>query len=95
MRRHRAPVGWALAFVLGAAAACTGAMAPDAGELDDGGAPACHPNLPPPSAACLEGQCGNELGVGQPCTQGGNECADLPLGTHASLCTVDFQDTKL
>jgi hypothetical protein len=97
MRTSRAPAGRlvAPAMVFLAATACSGAAAPDAGPPDAGEAPMCNPNLPPPSAPCLEGQCGNALGVGQPCTAGGNECADLPFGTHASFCTVDFEDTDL
>ena len=32
----------------------------------------CNDGLPPPSAGCLP-ECGNELQVGQPCTDGGGE----------------------
>lgn len=95
---RRAPGALLAVFTVSASllSGCPGPAAPDAGEpADAGGGEMCHPNLPPPSDPCLEGQCGNALGVGQPCTQGGNECADLPLGTHASLCTVDFQETDL
>lgn len=83
-----------LALVIALAAACVdgGAASNDAGV--DAGTNACHPLLPEPSAPCLEGQCGNELGVGQSCTKGGNECGDLGLG-NAILCTADFSDTEL
>ena len=70
----------------------TGDGGPDAGVEDAG--PVCSPNLPPASDPCLEGQCGNEKGVGQPCSQGGGECSDLGSG-NAILCTVDFADTDL
>jgi hypothetical protein len=66
------------------------ACAPGAGPVDAG--PECSPNLPPPSDPCLADQCGNELGVGQPCTEGGGECNDLAT---AQLCTVDFAETDL
>lgn len=72
---------------------CTG-TAPSSDGGVDAGDTACHPLLPEPSDPCLEGQCGNELGVGQPCTKGGNECGDLGLG-NAILCSADFSDTEL
>lgn len=70
----------------------------------DGGAGAgqdaveCHPNLPPASEKCLEGQCGNELGVGQSCSKGGGECGefvDVEGGIGAAFCTADNSDTDL
>ena len=48
-------------------------------------------DIPPPSKPCLAG-CGNELGVGQPCTKGSGECSGFQLG-EAIFCTVDFEDT--
>ena len=62
-----------------------------ASEVDAGDD--CSVGLPPPSAACLP-KCGNELGVGQPCTKGGGECSDFSF-SEAALCTVDFDDTDL
>lgn len=55
--------------------------------------PDCAENLPPPSVPCLP-PCGNELGVGQPCTKGGGECSDF-LFSEAPLCTIDFDDTDM
>jgi hypothetical protein len=54
----------------------------------------CAPNLPPPSDPCLP-VCGNELGVGQPCTRGGYECPAIDVGNEATFCTVDFEATDL
>jgi hypothetical protein len=83
-------------LVLLCGAACTsGDSAPDAGEVVDAGDDdACSPNLPPPSDPCLAGQCGNAFGVGQPCSAGGNECADMGVG-NAIFCTADFDDGNL
>lgn len=67
------------------------AACPNPPVTDDAGEVLCNPNLPPASVPCLEGQCGNELGVGQPCTPGGNECGDLGLG-NAIICSADFSD---
>ena len=53
----------------------------------------CAKNLPAPSVPCLP-RCGNELGVGQPCTQGGGECSDFSF-SEAPICTVDFDDTDM
>lgn len=54
---------------------------------------ACAAFLPPPSNACLQGQCGNSVGVGQPCTKGGGECDGFNLlAGEAGVCTVDFSD---
>ena len=58
---------------------------PDAGLV-------CVGNYPPPNDPCLP-ECGNEIGVGQPCTKGGYECADFDLLTEAAMCTVDFSST--
>ena len=82
--------------------ACTGGdgddtdAGDDAGEVDAG--PVCPENLPPPSDACLEGQCGNSLGVGRPCTEEGGECSSLidEIGSGAAIfCTADFDPTPL
>lgn len=70
------------------------ACAPPSEREPDAGAAECSPYLPEPSDPCLAGQCGNALGVGQPCTDGGNECSDLGLG-NAILCTADFSDSEL
>jgi hypothetical protein len=54
----------------------------------------CPPGLPPPSDPCLADQCGNDLAVGQPCSEGGGECN--PNGFDgAFLCTRDFNPTDL
>jgi hypothetical protein len=71
--------------------ACEEPAATDAGPDDT---EQCNPNLPEASDVCLEDQCGNEKGVGQPCTRGGGECDDLGFD-GAYLCTVDFADTDL
>lgn len=85
-----------LAFSLIAQTACaTGAPEADAGQPADAGVDdACSPNLPPPSDPCLADQCGNAFGVGQPCTAGGNECADMGVG-NAIFCTADYDDGDL
>lgn len=57
----------------------------------DGGTD-CVGNYPEPNDPCLP-QCGNEIGVGQPCTKGGFECSDFDLFTEAAMCTVDFSNT--
>lgn len=57
----------------------------------DGGR-ACSVHVPEPSDPCLP-ECGNEIGVGQPCTQGGYECSDFNIVTEAGMCTVDFSQT--
>ena len=54
----------------------------------------CNEGLPPPSAACLP-ECGNELQVGQPCTEGGSECYTGTFENIAWLCTVDAYETDL
>lgn len=53
----------------------------------------CGRELPEPSQPCLAG-CGNELLVGQPCSEGGGECTGNGF-ENAWLCTVDFDDTDL
>ena len=83
---------WLLASAL-ALAACDDDMSAPAA---DAASTCLHPQpdlLPPPSKPCLAG-CGNELGVGQPCTKGGFECSDLGLG-NAIFCTVDQATTDL
>jgi hypothetical protein len=53
----------------------------------------CPADLPPPSDPCLEGQCGNERGVGQPCSKGGSECDVFSLlAGEAGICIPDFAD---
>ena len=64
----------------------------DAGPPDSG--MVCGDQIPIPSDPCLLGQCGNGLGVGQPCTRGGNECAGYTLG-EAIFCSADFSDTSI
>jgi len=98
-RAHLSPSLLSLSlFALGllTLSACSGGAPVDAGASDAGvdAGIVCSPNLPPASAPCLEGQCGNEFGVGQPCTAGGNECADLGVG-GAIFCTADFDDGDL
>jgi hypothetical protein len=53
---------------------------------------ACSVHVPEPNDPCLP-QCGNEIGVGQPCTKGGYECSDFNIVTEAGMCTVDFSDS--
>jgi len=79
-----------LFFVIG----CTGETSDPGDNGADSGTAECHPELPPPSHPCLEGQCGNDLGVGQPCTQGTGECSDYATG-QAVFCTIDFSETDL
>ena len=57
--------------------------------------PDCSEGLPEPSVECLP-ECGNELRVGQPCTEDGGECfpPDGDFAT-ATFCTADFDDTDL
>lgn len=87
---------WFLVFFeiiwLTACAAPPDRLADDAGTLDVG--TECGPQIPPPSDPCLAGQCGNALGVGQPCTKGGNECGGYELG-EAIFCSADFSDTSI
>jgi len=53
----------------------------------------CPADLPPPSVPCLAGQCGNELGVGRPCTEGGGQCDVFNLfAGEAGICIPDFAD---
>ena len=84
-------------FVRGVALVCLLASGCSIGEpLDadagpDGGDPFCQPDLPPPSDACLTPCAVNALGLGQPCTENGGECA----GLNAFLCTADFGETEL
>ncbi len=81
--------------LLAVVAACSN---DDEGTVDtgvDSGTNGCinpHPeNIPAPSDPCLAG-CGNELGVGQPCSKGNGECSDFAIG-QAIFCTADFDDT--
>lgn len=86
MRLRLRPTGALLSLLLvGALLACTGEEPPvDAG---------CAARLPAPSDPCLP-RCGNDKGVGQPCTEGGGECNRFQFD-GAFLCTVDFDDTDL
>jgi hypothetical protein len=77
------------AIVVAVSVAC--AADADAGASDD--EDAC-PFMPEPSDPCLPA-CGNELGVGQPCTKDGFECPPIDVGNEATFCTVDFDDTDL
>ncbi|HEY1099109.1 MAG TPA: hypothetical protein VGF99_09270 [Myxococcota bacterium] len=62
-------------------------------EVGDDDEIICPAGLPPPSDECLAGQCGNELGVGQPCTKGGGECDVYDfIGGEAAICIPDFAD---
>jgi len=62
----------------------------DEGRCIDDVCEACSFGLPPPNDPCLP-VCGNERGVGQPCTAGGGECNDfLNIDGGAAICTVDF-----
>lgn len=63
------------------------------GGDDDDATEDCSAGLPAPSAPCLP-ECGNELFVGQPCTEGGGECTDNGFDM-AFLCTADFSETDL
>ncbi len=80
----------ALFFVGASSSGCTEA---GSNAVADDGVP-CPAELPPPSDPCIPA-CGNELGVGQPCTRGGFQCPFLQQGNEASFCTVDFDDTNL
>ena len=64
---------------------------PTQNVVDDDGDLVCPADTPPPSDRCLEGQCGNELGVGRPCTKGGGQCDVFNLlGGEAGICVADF-----
>lgn len=66
---------------------------PPTSEVVDDDAPICPADTPPPSDTCLEGLCGNELGVGRPCTRGGGQCDVFNLlGGEAGICIADFAD---
>ena len=80
----------ALFFVSASSSGCIEA-GPNA--IADDGVP-CPAELPPPSDPCIPA-CGNELGVGQPCTRGGYECPAIDVGNEATFCTVDFEATDL
>lgn len=81
----------ALAVVVLWVAACTPpAPEPDG---DDDVELKCPSDTPPPSDVCLEGLCGNELGVGRPCTRGGGQCDVFNLfAGEAGVCIPDFAD---
>ena len=81
------------AILLAGVAACP--FAPPTGNVvdDDDDDIVCPADLPPPSDPCLEGQCGNELGVGMPCTKGGGQCDVFSLfAGEAGICIPDFAD---
>jgi hypothetical protein len=95
-RRRAAPV--LLALLVAPALACApaeppcmlSADCPDRGVCVDGVCEDCSYGLPAPNDTCLP-PCGNERGVGQPCSRGGGECNEwLNLSGGAGLCTVDF-----
>ena len=76
-----------------AAGGCFLTGGPTSEVIDDEERQVCPADTPPPSDSCLEGQCGNELGVGRPCTKGGGECDVFNLlGGEAGICVVDFAD---
>ncbi len=53
----------------------------------------CPADTPAPSDVCLDGLCGNELGVGRPCTRGGGQCDVFNLlAGEAGICIPDFAD---
>ena len=66
----------------------------DAGRAGDGGpAIVCDPTTQPaPGDDCIPNRCGNEIGVGMTCTEGGGECNDNGF-TNAWLCTHDHDPT--
>ena len=79
-------------FVVAACCGCVGGEDGAAG-VDDPPAARCPDDLPPPSDACLAGQCGNALGVGRPCTKGGGQCDVFNLlAGEAGICIPDFAD---
>jgi hypothetical protein len=57
---------------------------------------ACAESVPAAQDACLP-PCGNPIGVGQPCTEGGGECGSWSYFERgeAGFCTVDFRDVPL
>jgi len=65
---------------------------PDNGVCDiaTGSCLPCDFDLPAPNNQCLP-TCGNELGVGQPCTNLGGECNRWTnVSGGAFFCTIDF-----
>jgi hypothetical protein len=94
----------ASAFALGLLSACPGGADDDSSSdddvgSDDGAGPSdgCPEGLPPPADPCLAG-CGNEIGVGQPCTEDGGECFHWFQdggADYAWLCTADASDTSM
>jgi hypothetical protein len=76
------------------AAVCVAACAPPAPAPDEEEVEfKCPSDTPPPSDTCLEGLCGNELGVGRPCTKGGGQCGVFNLfAGEAGICIPDFAD---
>ncbi len=89
MRLRRAcVVAGALALTI--ALACTERNNGDDGGASEGAAGEC-PDAPEPAEPCIP-DCGNEVGVGKPCTTGGGECNG---NSTANLCTADFVETTL
>jgi hypothetical protein len=88
---HTACVALACALsVVLSLAACPAASSEGEGEGEE---KPCGDFVPAPADPCIP-VCGNEQGVGQPCTAGGGECNDF-IGRGAGFCTVDFSDTNL
>lgn len=60
---------------------------------DAGSAIECDPTAQPAAMSdCIPDPCGNEIGVGMTCTEGGGECNDNGF-TNAWLCTHDHDPT--
>ncbi len=74
--------------------ACPAQDPPEEEEPTPEPTPPCNEGLPEPSTECLP-ECGNELQVGQPCTEGGGECYTGVFEDIAWLCTVDAYETDL
>lgn len=86
-------LSWAVLLVSITATGCGAAVDDAEVEEDLTEVLDCGRDLPEPSDPCLAG-CGNELFVGQPCSEGGGECTGNGF-ENAWLCTVDFDDTGL
>ena len=88
-----------VAFVLGACTLLARCALPEGtggtGDTDNEGGGSCveQLGLPAPSDPCIP-VCGNELGVGAPCTLGTGECNQF-VASGAAFCTVDNSDTTL
>ena len=74
----------------GAGDSCTGTGDCGADEIcRDAVCQKCVELFGEPSDPCMPA-CGNSIGVGQPCTEGGGECNSNDI--HAKFCTVDQVD---